>query len=133
MPHLLHRRRDGGGQALATIVGIAGQSVPAACHELGVSVLEAIRRGDRAIGVARAIAYATLAGEPVFARPSARFLQSGEKEPGEPHSAYHEYLFKLRKIKDRLFTSTARALAVERDAYIAAYFEQLQAEMNGEK
>ena len=86
-----------------------------------------------AIGVARAIAYATLAGEPVFARPSARFLQSGEKAPGEPHSAYHEYLFKLRKIKDRLFTSTARALAVERDAYIAAYFEQLQAEMNGER
>jgi uncharacterized protein len=86
-----------------------------------------------AIGVARAVAYATLAGEPVYAQPSARFLQSGEKEPGEPHSAYHEYLFKLRKIKDRLFTPAARALAVERDAYIAAYFEQLQAEMNGER
>ena len=86
-----------------------------------------------AIGVARAVAYATLAGEPVYAKPSARFLQSGEKDPGEPHSVYHEYLFKLRKIKDRLFTPTARALAVERDAYIAQYFEQLQAELNGER
>lgn len=86
-----------------------------------------------AIGVARAVAYATLAGEPVYAHPSARFLQSGEKEPGEPHSAYHEYLFKLCKIKDRLFTPTARTLAVERDAYIAYYFEQLQAELNGER
>jgi uncharacterized protein len=86
-----------------------------------------------AIGVARAVAYATLAGEPVYAEPSARFLQSGEKEPGEPHSTYHEYLFKLRKIKDRLFTPTARALAVERDAYIGQYFEQLQAELNGER
>jgi uncharacterized protein len=86
-----------------------------------------------AIGVARAVAYATQAGEPVYAEPSARFLQSGEKEPGEPHSTYHEYLFKLRKIKDRLFTPTARALAVERDAYIGQYFEQLQAELNGER
>ncbi len=60
-------------------------------------------------------------------------MQSGEEEPGEPHSAYHEYLFKLRKIKDRLFTPTARALAAGRDAYIAQYFEQLQAEINGEK
>ncbi len=86
-----------------------------------------------AIGVARAVAYATLAGEPVFAVPSARFLQSGEEEPGEPHSAYHEYLFKLRRIKERLFTPAARALAAGRDAYIAEYFEQLQAEINGEK
>ncbi len=86
-----------------------------------------------AIGVARAVAYATLAGEPFFAPPSARFLQSGEEEPGEPHSAYHEYLFKLSKIKERLFTPTARALAAGRDAYIASYFEQLQAEINGEK
>ncbi len=86
-----------------------------------------------AIGVARAVAYATLAGEPVFAAPSARFLQSGEEEPGEPHSAYHEYLFKLRKIKDRLFTRTARALAAGRDTYIGQYFEQLQAEIDGER
>jgi uncharacterized protein len=86
-----------------------------------------------AIGVARAVAYATLAGEPVYASPSARFLQFGEKEPGEPHSAYHEYLFKLRKIKDRLFTPTARTLAVERDTFLAHYFEQLQAELNGER
>ena len=86
-----------------------------------------------AIGVARAVAYATLAGQPVFARPSAHFLQSGEKEPGEPHSAYHEYLFKLCKIKDRLFTPTARALAADRDAYIKEYFEQLQAELTGER
>ena len=86
-----------------------------------------------AIGVARAVAYATLAGEPIFARPSAHFLQSGEEEAGEPHSAYHEYLFKLCKIKDRLYTPAARALAAERDAFIRQYFEQLQAELNGEK
>ncbi len=85
-----------------------------------------------AIGVARTIAYATLAGEPVYAEPSQRFVESGEKEPGEPHSSYHEFLFKLSKIKDRLFTETARAIAVERHEYIAGYYERLKAEMAGE-
>lgn len=85
-----------------------------------------------AVGVARAIAYATLAGEPVYARPSRQFLETGVKEDGEPHSCYHEYLFKLSKIKDRLFTRTGRALAAERDAYIAAYFERLKTEWRGE-
>ena len=85
-----------------------------------------------AIGVARVVAYATLAGEPVFARPSARFLQSGEAEPGEPHSAYHEHLFKLRKVKDRLFTDSARAIAGQRHDFLEAYFAKLSSEFHGE-
>ena len=59
-------------------------------------------------------------------------MNTGEEEPGEPHSAYHEYLFKLSKIKDRLFTQTARAIADERHAYIQEYFERLGAELQGE-
>ena len=86
-----------------------------------------------AIGVARVVAYATLNNQPVYAAPSARFVASGEKEAGEPHSAYHEYLFKLRRIKDRLHTRTARALASERDAYLGEYFARLAAEIEGSK
>lgn len=85
-----------------------------------------------AVGVARVIAYATLAGEPIYFPPSRQFVETGREEPGEPHSCYHEYLFKLSKIKKKLFTRTGRALAVERDAYIAAYFERLMAEWRGE-
>jgi len=85
-----------------------------------------------AVGVARAVAYATLAGEPVYAEPSQRFLETGQKEPGEPHSCYHEYLFKLSKIKDRLFTQTGRLLAAEREAYIASYFDRLKSEWRGQ-
>ena len=81
-----------------------------------------------AIGVARAIAYATLARTPVYAPPSKSFLERGEREAGEPHSAFHEYVFKLSKIKDRLFTPSARALAQERHQFLAAYFERLQEE-----
>jgi uncharacterized protein len=82
-----------------------------------------------AIGVARVIAYAVLAGQPVYAEPSAQFIETGKELPGEPHSAYHEHLFKLRKIKDRLFTATAKTIAVERHEYICAYFQRLQDEM----
>lgn len=86
-----------------------------------------------AIGVARVIAYATLAGQPWYAPPSARFLESGEEEPGEGHSAYHEHLFKLRRVRERMFTAAAREIAGERLRYLEAYFEQLIAEWNGER
>ncbi len=64
--------------------------------------------------------------------PSQHFLDTGEKEPGEPHSAYHEYLFKLCKIKDVLFTNAAREIAEERDAYLADFFRRYAAESRGE-
>lgn len=85
-----------------------------------------------AVGVARTIGYAVQDGQPVYAPPSAHFLATGEKEPGEPHSAYHEHLFKLSKIKDRLYTATARGIAAERHDYLDNYFKRLIAEMSGE-
>ena len=86
-----------------------------------------------AIGAARTIAYSTQAGQPVWSQPSERFLSTGEKMPGEPHSAYHEYLFKLRKIKDQLFTPTGRHLAIDRTQFLAQFFDQLTAEVSGER
>ena len=84
-----------------------------------------------AVGVARVIAYAAQTGQPAYAPPSAQFLASGEKEPGEAHSAYHEHLFKLRKIKDLLFTATARRIAEERSRYLEEYFQRLIDETRG--
>jgi uncharacterized protein len=81
-----------------------------------------------ATGVARAIAYATRAGEPAFAAPSEHFIESGMLETGEHHSAYHEHLFKLIKIKDRLFTPTGRRIAEERHRFMCAYFDRLAEE-----
>jgi uncharacterized protein len=86
-----------------------------------------------AIGAARTIAYAALDGEPAYAEPSIQFIQTGEKEPGEPHSSYHEFLFKLRHVKSRLFTHSGKALAEARHAYMMAFYEQLQAEVRGER
>jgi len=86
-----------------------------------------------AIGAARTIAYAAIRKQPIFAHPSEKFLQTGEKEPGEPHSSYHEYLFKLVKVKDRMFTSTGLAIAEERLAFLKAFYEQLEAEFDGKR
>jgi uncharacterized protein len=86
-----------------------------------------------AIGVARAIAYAALAGQPAFAEPSTLFTETGQREPAEPHSSYHEYLFKLRKLRGRLYTPSARRLADGRHRYMTRFYARLAAELRGER
>jgi len=85
-----------------------------------------------AFGVARTIGYAVQAGQPVFAQPSQQFLDTGQEQPGEPHSAYHEYIFKLRHVPDRLYTQPARDLARKRVRLMTEFFENLRAEADGE-
>lgn len=85
-----------------------------------------------AFGTARTIGYAVQAGQPVFAEPSDHFLSSGETLPGEPHSAYHEYLFKLKQIKGRLHTRPAKEIAENRDRLLRMFFDNLAAEARGE-
>lgn len=86
-----------------------------------------------AIGAARTITYAALEGEPAYAQPSEQFIHTGVKIPGEPHSSYHEFIFKLRHVKDRLFTSSGKALAEARHAYLVGFYQQLEAEVRGER
>lgn len=81
-----------------------------------------------AFGVARTIGYALQAGEPIFAEPSAQFRETGQPLPGEPHSAYHEYLFKLRHVAGRLHTEPARRIGAERAALMRRFFEALEDE-----
>jgi uncharacterized protein len=85
-----------------------------------------------AFGVARTIGYALQAGQPAFAQPSPGFLESGVAEPGEPHSAYHEYLFKLRHVRERLLTEPARRRADRRHRVLTEFFDQLASEARGE-
>jgi uncharacterized protein len=83
------------------------------------------------IGVTRAIAFATQAGSPAYAPPSTKFIETGQLEDGELHSAYHEHLFKLSKIRIRLYTPTARVIAEERHRIMEDFFNQLSAEWHG--
>ncbi len=84
-----------------------------------------------AFGAARTIGYALQAGQPFFAEPSEYFLRTGETEDGEAHSAYHEYLFKLLKVRDKLHTRPAQQMAKERHAVLTAFFNQMAVEARG--
>lgn len=86
-----------------------------------------------AMGAARTIAYAALKGEPIYAEPSQQFIETGKAEDGESHSSYHEFIFKLRHVKDRLLTNSGRELADARHRYLCDFYAQLQAEARGER
>jgi len=85
-----------------------------------------------AIGAIRVIAYAVLDKQHLFSKPSEQFINWGEKLPDEPHTPYHEHLFKLKKLKDRMFTASGKALAEERHDYIDGFFARLHAELKAE-
>jgi len=76
-----------------------------------------------AVGIARAVSYAVRAGMDVYAPPSEHYLATGELAPGESQSVSHEYLYKLRHLKDRMFTKTGRSLAEERHELMELYFK----------
>lgn len=85
-----------------------------------------------AIGAVRSIAYAVLDSQNLFVMPSEQFIKTGVKEPDEPHTPYHEHLFKLCKLKERMFTKTGRKLAQDRHDYLEGFFHQLHAELAAE-
>lgn len=86
-----------------------------------------------AIGVARSLAYAVLDGQPLYAQPSQTFTETLKTEPSEAYTAYHEHLFKLSKIKERMQTNSGKQMAKERHNFMQAYFDQLIAEVEGRK
>ena len=69
----------------------------------------------------------------MLVEPSQQFLATGQEEADEPHSSYHEYLFKLREVKNQLFTRTGKRIARERDRYLRGFYERLLAEYRGER
>ena len=81
-----------------------------------------------AFGIARTLAYANQAGQAIYAKISKQFIETGQLEEGEPHSAYHEYLFKLRKVAATLHTQTAKKMAKKRQVLLKLFFEALAEE-----
>ncbi len=81
-----------------------------------------------AIGIARAFAYAGGKNMPLWGRVSPDY------EPGnsdELHTPLHEFHVKLQKIKDNLYTRSGRALAESRHAFMVAFIEQINSEVEG--
>ncbi len=90
-----------------------------------------------AIGVARAYAIAGAQNQHLWAEvpPSyaERSPQAGRDDlEASEHTPVHEFLFKLVKLKDRLYTASGRRLAEGRHRYMVEYFERLAREVAGE-
>ncbi len=80
-----------------------------------------------AIGIARAYAFSGLHHQRLYAP-----VRGTLHERSHEHTPYHEFVFKLSRLRDRLFTPTARAIAQERHAFMEAFFARLEAELRGE-
>jgi uncharacterized protein len=83
-----------------------------------------------AIGVARAYAVSGQMGQRLWAPVLAdyRWEARGTIE----HTAVHEFVFKLSRLKETLFTPTAKAIAEERHRYMVEFFSRLEREVKGE-
>lgn len=52
---------------------------------------------------------------------------------GGAYTPVHEFVYKLRRIPERLYTPAARAIAAERQAFMQAFFDRLDAEAAGQR
>jgi len=86
-----------------------------------------------AIGVARAFAYSGRAGKRLWAPVTDDYLERWQRGLVESHehTAAHEFVVKLSRLKERLFTSEGRRIAKERHAVMVRFFERLADEVIG--
>lgn len=86
-----------------------------------------------AVGVARAFAFAGAHGlrlwSPVEAVDRARWDVEGD-DPNT-HTPVHEFVVKLSRIKDRLYTREGRLIAEERHRFMEVFYQRLDAEVRG--
>jgi uncharacterized protein len=82
-----------------------------------------------AIGVARAFAYGGHEGQRLYAEAPPDYVESVSTR--HEHTPVHEFYYKLRKIRERLHTASARQVAAERHSFMVAYFERLDKEVQG--
>jgi uncharacterized protein len=86
-----------------------------------------------AIGVARAFAYGGAHGQRVWAPLASVDLDRWKAQGSDPklHTPVHEFVVKLSRTRDRLFTSTGRRIAAARHEIMVAFFKRLDEEMRG--
>jgi uncharacterized protein len=83
-----------------------------------------------AIGIARAYALAGRRGQRLWAETPAGSLAESQSTD---HTPVHEFTFKLSRLKDTLFTATARQIAQERHRYQSEFFARLDEEVHGKR
>jgi uncharacterized protein len=95
-----------------------------------------------AIGVARAFAHAGSRGTALWRKSWRQIAEAtlsslpmdasnGPQILGADYTPVHEFVYKLNRIPERLYTSTARSIAAERLQFMRAFFDRLDLEMLG--
>jgi uncharacterized protein len=88
-----------------------------------------------AIGIARVFAYSGVHHQPLWAPRDAVEVTRWQREGDDPveHTAVHEFVVKLSRIKERLYTEAGRAIAEDRHRFMVGFFQRLDAEVLGER
>ena len=87
-----------------------------------------------AIGVARAFAYGGAHGQRIWAPIPSVDVDAWDEHGDDPenHTPVHEFVVKLSRIKDRMYTPTGRRIAARRHELMDEFFERLGREVRGE-
>lgn len=83
-----------------------------------------------AIGIARAYALAGKRGQRLWTETPAG---SSTDAQSPDYTPVHEFTFKLSRLKESLFTATARQIAEQRHRYMVEFFALLQDEVCGKR
>lgn len=83
-----------------------------------------------AVGVARAFVYGGKQGQRLWA-PIESIDPDGPELPAPEYTPVHEYVRKLARLHEQLYTVTARQIAAERHAFMVAFYARLQREVEG--
>jgi uncharacterized protein len=84
-----------------------------------------------AIGIGRAFAYAGAHNSRLWREAWSDVPPLHAKPSGENYTPVHEYVYKLRRILATLHTQSARRIGAERHRFMIAFFDRLDAEMQG--
>lgn len=85
-----------------------------------------------AVGIARAYTVGGQRNSRLWADVPPTYAE-GDLPSDREHTAVHEFVFKLSKLRDRMCTETGKAIAEERHAYMVAFFQRLGQEVRGER
>ncbi len=84
-----------------------------------------------AIGIGRAFAFGGAHGSRLWSEPWTDAPDDDAKPTGASYTPVHEYIYKLRRILSTLHTVSARRIGGERHRFMLAFFDRLDAEMQG--
>lgn len=84
-----------------------------------------------AVGVARAYQVSGALNQRLWSQVSSD-AEATRNQRNSQHSAYAEFVVKLSRVRERLYTPTAKKIAEERHAYMVEFFARLEREISGE-